>query len=99
MMQSQQLQQLGPQPLPPPQRLAVGTILTLKMRGHSRTSGQDYYAPAIVLAQHTPNGEIEVLVWDSSAGAHFNHSYPIREVGVRGDGNEREMYVAADNIG
>jgi hypothetical protein len=86
--------------LPPPMMLAVGTIVTLKMRGHTRSPNQqDYYAPAIVLAQYFPHGEIDALVWDSSAGAHFASGYAIRELGVRGDGNEREMFEIGSNIG
>src|SRR5580658_3630749 len=78
-----------------PRRFEPGTILTLRMRGHSRSpvSGQDYFAPAVVLDQFLPGGEISVLIWDSSAGTHYNASYAIRELGVRGSGNEREMYV------
>jgi hypothetical protein len=93
---------LVPPPGPePPRRFEPGTILTLRMRGHSRSpvSGQDYFAPAVVLDQFLPGGEISVLIWDSSAGTHYNASYAIRELGVRGSGNEREMYVLTDNIG
>jgi hypothetical protein len=91
----------GVKPLPEPRRFEPGTILTLRMRGHSRSpvSGQEYFAPAVVLEQFMPGGEISVLIWDSSAGTHYNASYAIRELGVRGSGNEREMYVLTDNIG
>lgn len=90
-----------PMELPAPRRFEPGTILTLRMRGHSRSpvAGQDYFAPAVVLEQFMPQGEISVLIWDSSAGTHYNASYAIRELGARGAGAEREMYVLADNIG
>jgi hypothetical protein len=84
--------------LAPPIRLETGSIVSLRMRGHSRTGGLDYYAPAVVLNQHQPNGELEVLVWDSTAGAHFNPNYPVRDLGTRGDGSEREMYVLQENV-
>ena len=84
-----------------PREFEPGTILTLRMRGHSRSpvAGQEYFAPAVVLEQFAPGGEISVLVWDSSAGTHYNASYPIRDVSSRGTGSEREMYVVQDNIG
>ena len=85
----------------PPRRFEPGTILTLRMRGHSRSpvAGQDYFAPAVVLDQFRPGGEISVLIWDSSAGTHYNASYAIRELGVRGEGNQREMYELQSNVG
>ena len=85
----------------PHRKFEPGTILTLRMQGHSRSPvpGQGYFAPAVVLEQFEPNGEISVLIWDSSAGTHYNASYPIRELSSRGVGNEREMFVAQDNIG
>lgn len=85
--------------LAPPLRLEPGTIATLRMRGHTRTQGLEYYAPAVVLQQHQPNGEIEVLIWDSTAGTHYNPSYSIRDLGVRGEGATREMYELQSNIG
>lgn len=85
--------------LAPPQRLEQGSIVTLRMRGHQRTAGQEYFAAAVVLDQHMPNGEIEVLIWDPTAGTHYNNSYPIREVSSRGEGPEREMYEVQSNIG
>src|SRR5580698_2356985 len=87
--------------LDPPRRFEPGTILTLRMRGHSRSpvAGQDYFAPAVVLDQFMPGGEISVLIWDSSAGTHYNGSYAIRELGVRGQGSEREMYELQSNVG
>ena len=85
----------------PPRRFEPGTILTLRMRGHSRSpvAGQDYFAPAVVLDQFMPGGEISVLIWDSSAGTHYNGAYAIRELGVRGQGAEREMYELQSNVG
>ena len=66
------------------QRYALGTILTLRMPGHSRTNGAEYYAPAIVLSQHpvTPTGgggEIEVIIFDSTSGTSYQHAYAIRD--------------------
>lgn len=84
--------------LAPPRQLEIGTILTLRMRGHSRTNGEDYYAPAVVLKQHRPNGEIEVMIWDSTAGTHYNAAYPIRDISSRGEGAGRELYEES-NIG
>lgn len=84
--------------LPPPQHLPVGSIVTLRRRGHSRTNGEDYFAPAIVLAQFEPNGEIETLIFDSSSGVCFDHAYAIRDVSSRGDGQTRELYVERENI-
>lgn len=84
-----------------PPAYETGTILTIRMRGHSRSPvpGQDYFAPAVVLEQFQPDGEISCLVWDSSAGTHYNASYPVRDIGVRGEGREREMYEMQSNIG
>jgi len=88
-----------PPALEPPQQLEVGSIVTLRMRGHTRTQGLEYFAPAVVLNQHSPNGEIEVLIWDSTAGTHYNPAYPIRDLSSRGEGPERELYVVQSNIG
>lgn len=86
--------------LGPPPVLAVGTILTIRMQGHSRTNGQEYFAPAIVLDQFDDQqGSIEALVFDATAGTHYQHSYPIRDLSTRGDGNEREVYELRSNIG
>lgn len=94
--------------LPPPTTLEVGTILTLRMRGHSRTGGADYFAPAVVLEQFQPRGEITCLIWDSTSGNAFQHAYPIREVAsmdrLVDDGNgghvqKRIEYEAQSNIG
>jgi hypothetical protein len=85
--------------LPPPLHLEVGSIVTIRMRGHSRTNGQEYYAPCVVLNQYgNQTGDIEVLVWDPTAGTHYNPSYPTRELGTRGDGNEREIYEIQSNV-
>lgn len=88
-------------PLAPPMRLETGAIVTLLMRGHSRSpGGLEYYAPAVVLNQYADDvGSLEVLVWDSSAGTHYNPSYPTRELSTRGDGGERETYESKSNIG
>ena len=87
--------------LAPPRRFEPGTILTLRMRGHSRSpvAGQDYFAPAVVLDQFMPGGELSVLIWDSSAGTHYNASYAVRELSSRGEGNQREMYELQSNMG
>jgi hypothetical protein len=85
--------------LRPPQRLEIGSIVTLRMRGHSRTEGKEYFAPAIVLDQHQPNGEIEALVFDPTAGTHYNPSYQIRDISSRGEGATRELYEVQSNIG
>lgn len=86
--------------LPPPMLLEQGTIVTIRMRGHTRSpGGLEYFSPAIVLAQYMPHGEIDALVWDSSAGTHFANGYQIRDLGTRGDGAEREMYEIQSNIG
>lgn len=84
---------------PEPTRYPVGSIVTLRMPGHTRTAGQEYYAPAVVLNQFDPDGQIEVLIWDSTAGTHYNPSFPIRELSVRGEGSEREMYESRSNVG
>lgn len=86
------------QSLEPPLRLLAGSIVMIKMRGHTKTNGLDYYAPAMVLNQYMPEGNIEVIVWDASAGTHYNPNYPIRELGVRGDGNEREIYEISSHV-
>lgn len=86
-------------PLPPYTRLPTGSIVTLRMAGHSRTEGQEYYAPAIVLAQYAPEGQIAVFILDTTAGSHYNPSYPIRDISSRGTGGERELYVLRENIG
>lgn len=88
--------------LPPPVVLDIGTILTLRKAGHLRspTPGQEYFAPAVVLAQYESDGSIDALVWDASAGAHFVSAYPVRDVDARTDvHNRREMYVKRSNIG
>ena len=87
-------------PLPAPEQYEPGTILTVRMRGHSRSpGGLDYFAPAVVLDQFDPDGQISILVWDSSAGTHYHASYPIREIANRGDGPKRQPYVTQSNIG
>jgi hypothetical protein len=68
------------------------------MRGHVRTNGIDYYAPAIVLNQYEPNGELELFVWDSSSGNTYIPSYQIRDIGVWGDGHDRYMYELSSNV-
>jgi hypothetical protein len=92
----------GPVPpsLDPPRVFEPGTILTLRMRGHTRSPNQsEYFAPAVVLEQFMPGGEISVLIWDSSAGTHYNGSYPVRDLGVRGEGGSRETYELRSNVG
>lgn len=92
--------QVVPSGPPPPDQYPVGTIATLRMRGHTRTHGEEYWAPAVILAQHEPNGEIEVLIWDSTAGTHYNPAYQIRDLEARmNERGEREMYVSRENIG
>ena len=91
----------APRALAPPQQYEQGTILTLRMEGHSRSPvpGESYFAPAIVLNQFdNQTGDIAVMVWDSSAGAHYG-VYHVREVSSRGDGNEREMYESQNKVG
>jgi|SRR5579872_1464308 len=86
-------------PLPPPMTLEAGSIVTVRMRGHSRTNGEEYFAPAVVLNQFMPGGELELQVWDSTSGTAYIHSYPIRDLSTRGDGNLREVYETRSNIG
>ena len=70
--------------LEPPQVLETGTLVLLRMAAHSRSPNQqEYFAPAVVLAQYEPNGEIDALVWDASAGNAFVHGYAIRDLGTR----------------
>jgi hypothetical protein len=89
--------------LPPPIHLPVGSIVLLRMRGHARSAGLDYFAPAVVLEQHpvrdtNEGGELEVLIWDSSAGTHYNPCYPVRELETRGEGGERWLVEKQSNI-
>lgn len=85
--------------LAPPLRLETGCIVLLRMRGHTQTEGREYFAPAVVLNQHQPHGEIEVLIWDSTAGTHYNPAYAIRDLSSRGEGDRRELYEVQSNIG
>jgi hypothetical protein len=87
--------------LPPAQRLELGSIVTIRMRGHSRSpGGLEYFAPAVVLDQYNDDyGSIDALVWDSSAGNSYAHGYHVRELGVRGEGSTRETYELQSNIG
>lgn len=86
--------------LRPPLQLSIGCIVTLRMRGHTRTNGQEYFAPAVVLQQYDdPVGSIEALVWDYTAGTHYQASYPIRELSSRGIGPDQELYESQSNIG
>jgi len=95
--------------LEPPPVLENGTLVTLRMGAHSRSPNQEpYFAPAVVLAQYEPHGEIDALVWDASAGNAFVHGYAIRDLGTRDtmvtdkDGNlvpGRTQYVIQSNIG
>ena len=86
--------------LEPPQTLETGTLVLLRMAAHSRSPNQqEYFAPAVVLAQYDPNGEIDALVWDASAGNAFVHGYAIRDLGSRDTPNGREQYVIQSNIG
>ena len=86
--------------LEPPQTLETGTLVLLRMAAHSRSPNQqEYFAPAVVLAQYEPNGEIDALVWDASAGNAFVHGYAIRDLGSRDTPNGREQYVIQSNIG
>jgi len=83
-----------------PQTLETGTLILLRMAAHSRSPNQqEYFAPAVVLAQYEPNGEIDALVWDASAGNAFVHGYAIRDIGTRDTVNGREQYVIQSNIG
>ena len=84
----------------PPQVLETGTLVLLRMAAHSRSPNQqEYFAPAVVLAQYEPMGEIDALVWDASAGNAFVHGYAIRDLGSRDTPNGREQYVIQSNIG
>jgi TolA-binding protein len=86
--------------LEPPQTLETGTLVLLRMAAHSRSPNQqEYFAPAVVLAQYEPNGEIDALVWDASAGNAFVHGYAIRDLGTRDTAAGREQYVIQSNIG
>ena len=86
--------------VPAPQTLETGTLVLLRMAAHSRSPNQqEYFAPAVVLAQYEPNGEIDALVWDASAGNAFVHGYAIRDLGTRDTANGREQYVIRSNIG
>ena len=86
--------------VPAPQTLETGTMVLLRMAAHSRSPNQqEYFAPAVVLAQYEPNGEIDALVWDASAGNAFVHGYAIRDLGTRDTANGREQYVIQSNIG
>lgn len=86
--------------LEPPQTLETGTLVLLRMAAHSRSPNQqEYFAPAVVLAQYEPMGEIDALVWDASAGNAFVHGYAIRDLGTRDTINGREQYVIQSNIG
>jgi len=82
----------------PPRLLPIGTILTIRMQGHTRTNGVEYFAPAIVLYQYDDMfGSIEAIVFDASAGTHYQHAYHIRDVSTRGIDNE--LYELRSNIG
>jgi len=86
--------------LEPPQTLETGTLILLRMAAHSRSPNQqEYFAPAVVLAQYDPKGEIDALVWDASAGNAFVHGYAIRDLGTRDTQQGREQYVLQSNIG
>ena len=86
--------------LEPPQQLETGALVLLRMAAHSRSPNQqEYFAPAVVLAQYEPNGEIDALVWDASAGNAFVHGYAIRDLGTRDTQQGREQYVIQSNIG
>ena len=90
----------APKGPPPPLLLSTGCIVTLRMRGHTRTNGQEYFAPAVVLNQYDDQfGSIEALVWDYTAGTHYQSSYAIRELSSRGHGVEQEVYESRSNIG
>lgn len=82
-----------------PLRLALGTILTLRMRGHSRTNGQEYFAPAIVLQQFQPGGEIAAIIMDDTSGVSINPCYAIRDLTTVGDGGQRRLVELQSNIG
>jgi hypothetical protein len=86
--------------VPAPQQLETGTLILLRMAAHSRSPNQqEYFAPAVVLQQYEPNGEIDALVWDASAGNAFVHGYAIRDLGTRDTQQGREQYVIQSNIG
>jgi len=86
--------------VPAPQTLETGALVLLRMAAHSRSPNQqEYFAPAVVLAQYEPNGEIDALVWDASAGNAFVHGYAIRDLGTRDTQHGREQYVIQSNIG
>ena len=88
--------------LAPPHRLELGSIVTIRMRGHARSPvpGQEYFAPAVVVGNQDATGEtVELLIWDSSAGTYYNPSYPVRDLSTRGDGPEREVYELRANVG
>lgn len=82
-------------------RFEQGTILTVRMRGHSRTNGQEYFAPAIVLSQFEPGGELEIIIFDASSGTAYNHAFAPRDVSSRQNPatGETEMYEVQSNIG
>ena len=87
--------------LPGFMRLETGSLVTIRMRGHTHSpGGLEYFAPAVVLAQYNDDyGSVDCLVWDSSAGNAYVHGYHVRELGVRGEGSERGMYELQSNIG
>jgi hypothetical protein len=84
--------------LPPVPRYEVGTILTLWMRGHSRTNGVDYYTPAMVLEQYN-DGSIDALVFDTTSGVSFSHAYRVREESVDNNQTPSVPFVSKDNVG
>jgi hypothetical protein len=91
---------IAPRTLESPQTLETGSLVLLRMAAHSRSPNQqEYFAPAVVLAQYEPNGEIDALVWDASAGNAFVHGYAIRDLGTRDAAAGREQYVIQSNIG
>lgn len=98
---SQQTDPFRERTLAPFMRLETGSLVTIRMRGHTHSpGGLEYFAPAVVLAQYNDDyGSIDCLVWDSSAGNAYVHGYHVRELGVRGEGSEREMYELQSNIG
>ena len=82
--------------------LEVGTMITLRMRGHSRTDGKEYFASAIVLQQYERDGEIDAIIFDQTSGVSIVNANPIREVGARpgrAGGPMNEHYVVQSNIG
>lgn len=84
-----------------PLRLATGTLITIRMRGHTHSpGGQEYFAPAIVLCQYNDiYGSIDAICWDATSGSPFMSGYHTREVAARGEGSTREMYESQSNIG